>query len=80
MQWEDISTAPHNGKPVLVETNEGYLVSAVFWTLDMLREAAPLADFKAGDEYWSHSDQDICCEPIKWLRDFPMPQHIAVNP
>lgn len=80
MQWEDISTAPRDGKPILVETKEGYLVSAVYWTLDMLREAVPDGGFNHNDEYWSHSDQDVCCEPVKWLKGFPMPGHITVKP
>jgi len=79
MQWEDISTAPRNGNPVLVETSEGYLVSAVYWTLEMLRAAEPLTSFKSGDEYWSHNDQDLCCEPVRWLKGFPMPHHITVQ-
>lgn len=82
MAWEDIASAPRNGTPILAEcATEGgtYLASVVFWTLPMLRATTPYREnWKAGDEYWSRTEDDFCCEPVRWLNGFDMPSQVNV--
>ena len=83
MAWEDIKTAPMNGTPILAECRDGettYIASVAYWALPMLQATTPYRDnWKAGDEYWSRTEDDFCCEPIRWLKGFDMPASVTVE-
>ena len=83
MRTEDISTAPKDGTPILAECdNNGstYVVSVAYWTVEMLRTTDVFSVWKADDEYWSHTSEDFCCNPVRWFPDFVMPERVEVQP
>ena len=84
LKWEDISTAPRDGTPILAECADEetrYIATVAYWTVDMLKAATSQdASWKLEDEYWSLSHGDFCCEPVRWLRGFEVPDAVTVQP
>lgn len=82
MEWQPIETAPHDGTPILAECNDGgtkYLASVAFWNADMLAAACGSGCPHEYEDYWSHTESDFCCEPIRWLSGFRMPEGVEVE-
>lgn len=63
-EWQPIETAPLDKTPILAFCADGQIASVEYWNLKALLQVNQ--GFKAGDEYWSYTSEDICCEPILW--------------
>lgn len=83
MNWQPIDTAPKDGTVILAELDDSgdkHISTIAYWTVDALREENQFITWKKEDEFWSYTHLDAACEPVRWLQDFVVPEHIEFNP